>query len=411
MILRRSLGAFYSGAIVVAVALIAWPAFSDTSCAAFLTSGLYRGVGKLMQSQHFRTFLEDSGLRPVPDEYPESPRAKEIAVRYLKWVTENLSRDVLELQSDSLLKGLKRHGYKAMESEAGRKALWKLSAANVQRILQGRTYIASPEMNEAEQLVADLEFEFVHNTRNEGTHNLETPLLSSDVLQKIGLQGGRNTYTFNQSLMGSHDQVFFYVRPVTKRFRFRPTSSYYGNIALFLDPAYAESAGWISAFVMYLPQLFDATANVAPAETESAVRKFKMAFVASGRNANGPDDLMRRIDSASDRELKTFIESNLPELEALRNHLSQFDFTVMDFGRLVRTQLLISLKQLRVDDEVRFRKALEILRSEPKVDDHDQSELDRLVRDLVLTKLGLPASFELKVPIMVPAGSYFFPTQ
>jgi len=372
-------------------------------------NGLYSGVQNLNDSDYFKIFIRNNNLPRPQLEIRESDQSRNTVVRYLHWVFEYFHQNLAKLQSASLLKNLRFHGYTPPAGTPGRAALRDLSATNVERILNGQTYRSSPEMSGAEQLVADLEFDFIHNTRNEGTHNIQTPLLSTDLLKKIGFTGGKNTNPFNRQFLHTHDQVFFYVKPVTRNFRFRPSSSYYGDIALFLHPEFAESAGWISAFIMYTPQLFTATKAVAPAETDSIVQKYKKTFSSSVALAKDPDNLMSWIDYVSSWELKKFFRDNGKELESLRHELHKLDFTVSDFTRLVRVRLLISLQELQKTDEGRFRSALQILRSEPKVDSSDKSDLERLVQELVFRPLGMPSSFELKVPWMVPAGEYMLP--
>ncbi len=304
-----------------------------------------------------------------------------------KYLPEHLT--IAERQS--LGDALRYHGI-ALGDPNPRKTLEAISARNAARIMKVK-YISTPEMRNAEQIVAALSPIFRHNSVYEG--ELSGPLMSAHQIYRIAKKTTLNTNgEFTKNFMGQVDQVFAFAELSASH---TGKSTKYGNFSFNLEADYVGRHGWISAYVMKPKDLYDLGRRAFP------------DLVANLPTRVRPSSFIREaLEEGGSRGLKAWT--------TLRNHLHQFDFTVEDYVKWVKHELLIELQSLQKINPERFAEYLEILQgresqafmdhlilTNEKTAFHGQyTPIGYILDQLVFEKRGLPRMFETKVPVAVP---------
>lgn len=270
-------------------------------------------------------------------------------------------------QNVALGRALSGHGVQGEISDA-RARLVELSAANRRR-LTAEGYASVPEMKEAEQVVGNLDFHFLHHT-NSAKQIPATPLVSSARLESLGLGGGLNTGEFGRDVMKGDDQVYFWVTMRPKGQAVKDSgemAAFYGRFPFELSKAYAQEAGWVSIYIMY------------PSDLEGFAKQ-QMGINPSSVQSNG---FLLARDGAKFREMQ--------------NGLQKFDFTTSDFEATVKEQMLKELNRLRASGNTS-----EVQRLFKQLSSNNADERQEAFTRLVAEPWKIKGNFELKVPTAVP---------
>lgn len=342
-----------------------------------LESSLFAGLKGFQNSKYFNEFLKRKGIQ-LKNGFFDDPNVRSSVAGYLQQIFRNFSGQPLRnIQNASLKKALQGHGLANFDAtKDSREILHSLSLKNTEQILQGKNHISDPKMAEVEKAVRDLDFDFVHNTNLLKTSS-QSELLSSYWLEEIGFSGGLNTSLFNKHFLHSDDQVFFFIYP-TKRGVKTGEGSEYGSDSIHLKSRYAAENGWISAFVMYPTDLMKASKTLRLKEYDQLRENFE------------------NISEHSREQQSEFLMDHVEIAQKMKNQLYRLDFTVADFSHWVKTQLLISLKDLKSQNPTEYENAIGILRS------GDFRKMNGLLRRYVFGPLGIVGEFELKIPVAVP---------
>lgn len=281
---------------------------------------------------------------------------EDIILKYLSWYFQRYQGSHLnDLKESSLSRALLAHGANLHSDETAKESLVRISKENVQRLTQ-KIYSTTPENAAAEDVVAALEFRATHH--GQVWEAIKSPLVSSAQLEAMGLDGGLNTASFNKIFLQSDDNIFFFALFEPKSAPVDIRRSEYGKGVLQINSKYAEEEGWISAFVMRPIDLDQAGKRIAP-----------------------------EVDASSERTL-------------IKEKLYRVDFTVQDWTKLIKNQLLLSLNYYRTSDPVKYNQFIDELKK--------GLFLSKNLDELAFEPLGIPSSWEFKVPVSVPAEKLRF---
>lgn len=319
----------------------------------------FTGLRLFSRSEEFRKFYRRKTGLPVPLPAVLTPG---LMRQYHEAFLSKFNNPAVleELRSDSLLQSLEVHGYTIDRSRSGWENLVKLSQRNLRRQLLDIPEIdAYKSDSEINQMVQSVHPVLSRNSLRKDI--LGDVLLSSRQLKNYGGLGGANTqFDFNQSVIQSDDNVFFFVDwAIGTEYVQDSLADGYGHIAHFLDVDYARDHAWTSAFVMYSYDLIN-TLNYGPYRSSMSLGK--------------------KIDMY-DRSLSG---------QAL-SRLQYFDYTFQDFESMVRD--LLGYELMRIKTEATPEQwASSLSRQDPLM----------ALRKLVLEKHSIPR-MEVKVPVSVPS--------
>jgi hypothetical protein len=284
-------------------------------------------------------------------------------------------RNLPALQDKSLRQSLIDRGARDLKF-GGYGSLAQISKENVKRWAGPEVYIPSKGMEEVENLVSNLDFRLVHNSRSFREKG-KVPIMSSRRLEEMGLGGGANTNPFNKDLLKTDDNVFFFLFPYIKGHTTNlPSISEYGKYGFEAEPSYARQAGWVSPFVMGGEDFLDEL---------SLINK---GLVARLKHGGAFDDF---VDS--DMDFNTPI--GRLSRQAVQEQ-SKMDFTLDDFREMVKNALLIQLSKLKDENPKEFTRAIDNLKSKSPED------VMKVFRAYGTIPIGLGGRFEFKVPVAVP---------
>ncbi len=230
-------------------------------------------------------------------------------------------------------------------------------------------------------------FYFEHNTVNQNRSAiLSTSLLSARVLSEFGLNLGLNTGHFNQQTLRTDNNVYFFIRAMDARLATpRPEHSQYGDVSLFLNNNYAQSAGWISAFVMYPSQLLQLVERTDPQTWRNFYSQlpddFKFQYEMGGV-----------ISEAVWRSL--FTPENESHWRPLLESYARTDMTLAHFEIFIGQLTLSFLTELYLkEDKSDYERFRTLATHSPN-----------LFLSQVLMRAGWINGAELKVPVAVPSN-------
>jgi hypothetical protein len=274
------------------------------------------------------------------------------------------------LQDASLKKSLQARGSRvAMAS--GYDTLKIESANNRKRWSEAVT--SGDDIPEARKLLSHLDFIFQHNTMRY-THRGHSPIFSSRQLELLGMTGGLNTLKFNRDILQTDDNVYFFVLPILKGVTkisaddLPDSKGAYGRNYFQLDSTYAETAAWVSPFIMFPDEFIN---------TVSAI-----------------DPMIGRSLAHSSTQSKNYLGLARKGVETLH----RADFTVDDFRGLIQDRLYDTLRELHRDEPRMYETTLANLKS------GDYAALKSTLQLFVFYPMGLRDDrFECKVPVAVPA--------
>jgi hypothetical protein len=301
----------------------------------------------------------------------------------------------------SLAEAVRAHGME-LPPTLSRKAFENRSKANLQALLQNRTYVMGQSgMEAAEKAVSALTPVFTHNA----PRKVDVPasaLVSSQQLEQMGFAGGLNTSAFNKWLRAD-DQVFFFVHlqrtDGTRAYSQRNMALAYGDAVATLEPKTASAAGWVSAYVMDPDDLLEYGAARFPERTAQLRQLVAQEFgVSADRSRVVEEGLGKRGIPISGAwgELARHREME-DGFNFLRLSLHELDLTVDDFHKLLQQQVLLELEALKGTPD--FQKRV------TQLEGGTAREMGEALHDLFFTPLRLPRDFELKVPVAVPPGA------
>ena len=288
------------------------------------------------------------------------------------------------LRDQALRKAMRIHGRPATPGLPARQSWQRLSKENLARILRGKKYVSSPEMLEAETLVDSLQVFLAHNSHI--MYNPpQYPVVAPREIEKMGLPNfSMSSNGFNQYI-GSTDHVYFFVN-----FRNKNSSanlrSEYGKFGVIVDNRYAAENATISPYIMYVHHIFDAVKDVDPPAARALFQK--RVRISEDGTVTWHSAFGKVTDKA---EISRAIAS-----------VHKFDFTLDDFEFLLKTQLLISLRELRSKDPAAYRGALEELREAGDFHKKGPGTIHAIFNRLVFEPLGMPWHFEGRIPVAVP---------
>jgi hypothetical protein len=260
--------------------------------------GLNSSDGDFMPTGQFEIWLANAGLQW------EGLNTDFRAIKLYEFIQSigqrvETAEDLPKLQDAILVENIKNHGGTIFPSESGRMALKRISAANLARELARMPL----KGNEFKAEVEDYDIVAIHNSKLPFDER-GGAVLSSKLINDLGLPGGLNTLAFNSEFMRTDDNVFFTVKLLYRDQlpQQDSTQNQYGKNRLILDHNYAMENAMVSFYVMYPKDL------------------------------QGFAKMMGIGDS--------------PSMEA-KNNLYLFDYTLEDFERLIRHGVCYQLQDLK----------------------------------------------------------------
>lgn len=341
----------------------------------------------LQDSKPFKHWLKQTGRKL---NRADASAVHEAMLDYVHQWFQRYQSDILpELRELVLTSNLEKHGV-IIQEDSGREVLRAISSRNAARLIGSTRYMHQPGMEAAEAAVAKLELRFLHSKSIGGIGRL--PVISSQQLEEMGFPGGLNTKWFNKSFLKSADQVYFHIRFGRKGETVKSFDSIYGDHALWVQPEFANKEGWVSPYVMDPSDLALFARDMSPKDYSALKQAADLEF---------PDYSHLPVEHIlgtgyTRNVLEDFVRSNETAFNSIQQKLHLLDFTVEDFDRLVRNQILRRLNDLRVQNHSAFLAAMDILEK-----GDDQSIFGLLERE-VFAPLNLRREWELKIPVAVP---------
>ena len=319
---------------------------------------------------------------------------------------------VERMRERTLGRALEAHGINLDRGISAGQNLRQLSTRNVAELNSRFSYRVGSvlEMAEAESILNNVELIFNHNTKYLKKEPV-LPILSSRQLEAMRISGGLNTHPFNKEFLKTDDNIYFFVDPSFKG-NPRLSASRYGSRGVRVNSSFAKDHGYLSAFVMYPWELLQVAQVRYPQFYQRALMELTERFpptdplygenwFAHGSTKSDVETFLQRMGRGDSGILDKHIAES-KSFSEIRKHLHEMDFTAGDFEGLIRHRMLYQLNAMRQEDPVRFRSMISALQSA------DTGALDDLYRTS-LRSMGLPDSFEAKIPVAVPPSelTYF----
>lgn len=209
--------------------------------------------------------------------------------------------------------------------------------------------------------------------------------LSSRQLETLGLKPGLQIAPFNKDFLRTQNWIFFLVNG--------DRADEYGDNYIKLDSTYAESHGLISPYMMYDSELTAFALKVTPDLAHQMMRELEETFprVRQGiylDEASYFHALTKEYRKQTQRppwEYKDYFAK-------FRAELRHYTFTPDDFRKLLAAKLADHFRSRRLLHPIEYMK----------------KEINRALLTEVLSRAGLPARYELRVPVAIPNAHLTF---
>lgn len=351
---------------------------------ALLVQKRQNSLDVLWNSPPFKAFVEKSGRAWVtsPDEELKRRWLVDYLHSYLSGYRDEMK--LSKLRDRAWRRALRIHGYRAESNKPARESIEELSKKNLARVQKNIKYVSSPDMAEAESIVDELELFLSHNSHM--MHSAPRyPVVSPREIEMMGLPDFSMSSDVFNKFIGSTDHVYFFVN-FRKKNTLGAARSEYGKYGVILDSDYARRNAWISPFIMYPHEIYNAVKEVRPEAAQALFKKRTQI------RADGTVTWTSKYRRVTDKK----------EIMDAMAGVHKSDFTLPDFEFLLKNQLLLSLREMKSRDPQAFAAALTELRELGEFHKKGPGVMHPLLHKLVFHPLGIPGRYEGRIPVAVP---------
>lgn len=287
---------------------------------------------KLWSHLQFRNYLSENKIHMRGNE-SQAEKYNLLALYVENFLTKYKNKFYLSSREEEAAKDrLIRHGWYFKENETALEGRQRLSANNLNRIMNEIPLHIADHVPEIEKAVEQLQLFMTHNSHIM-TEAPTLPIIAPKEIDSMGLiEFGMSTWIFNRHI-GSDNQVYFKALFKRTSSQENPVSEY-GNHGVIMKRSYAKTHALISPFVMYPEQLLSSIENIAPKVAEEYSNYAHSIY----GKVNGPE-----------------------QTRTAQAHLHKLDFTPEDYEALTKFIIRNGLHYYHKNDFKRYKTSLQIL--------------------------------------------------